>query len=326
MTLMTRSLKAASLMLVLLSLVAVGGAPSVLAQDCARGQRTEFNGPLFDAMSQIGERSTPDAYIAKARALGVTRMAMFDREQHPPTPPRIVDRLSAENPGFIVIGSPKVFFMRRDLDPPYVNRTLEGIGQGHYRFVGEILYTHGDKAEGEVTATGERYIDPIGPETERLIAGLAGRHIPLLTHWEVYDWDRDWPKFHRLYSAHPEQIFVWPHVGFGTPEQTAMVLGSHPNVWATLSKKENDSENLVDAEKAEDIGQPVIDRCRNLKPEWAAVIERFSSRLVFATDAHNPARWSHYDQAVSRWRVILAQLPPAIATAIAYGNAARLYR
>jgi hypothetical protein len=54
-----------------------------------------------------------------------------------------------------------------------------------------------------------------------------------MAHWEVYDWDRDWPNFQRLYAQYPGQIFIWPHAGFGSAKQPAMpfmIDGSRPAV------------------------------------------------------------------------------------------------
>lgn len=147
----------------------------------------------------------------------------------------------------------------------------------------------------------------------------------MMTHWEVYDWERDWPLFDRLYGTYPDQAFVWPHLGFADSQQATIVLAAHPNVWATLSKKEKEHENLADSDKEDDIGPPVTDACGVLQSDWQAVMIRFKDQLLFATDAHKAGRWSRYTDIVARWRTILGQLPADVAEEIAYRNAAKLY-
>jgi hypothetical protein len=254
-------------------------------------------------------------------------MALFARVHHRQDGRALVSGLATVHPDFIVLGAPKFFDIRGDLDGSYVRDVLAGTTSGQYKFVGELLYAHGDKQGGEATATGERAIDASGPNTQRLIAGLQGRHVPVMTHWEVYDWNRDWPRFDRLYRAFPEQVFIWPHAGFGTAVQLATVLAAHRNVMATLSKKDMPgvSANFANAGRHEDVGPPAVDDCGMLHPDWRAVILRFPDRLMFATDAHKPQRWAAYPYIVRRWRLILAQLPPEAARTIAFDNAARLY-
>jgi hypothetical protein len=311
----------------LAALLALALPAAALAQGCARPSVAPYAGPLFDAMAQTDQSLDGETAIAAARAAGVARIALFARVHRRQDGRALVAGLAAAHPDVIVLGAPKFFDMRGDLDASYVRDVLAGTASGQYKFVGELLYAHGDKLGGEVTATGERAIDASGPNTRRLIASLQDRRIPVMTHWEVYDWDRDWPRFDGLYGAFPAQIFIWPHAGFGTAAQLATVLGAHRNVVATLSKKDaaGVSANLADPDKDEEVGPPMVDDCGMLRPDWRAVILRFPDRLMFATDAHKPRRWAAYRQIVRRWRLILAQLPPEVARAIAFDNAAALY-
>nr|WP_294523778.1 amidohydrolase family protein [uncultured Rhodopila sp.] len=296
-----------------------------VAQTCTRPPVAPYAGQLFDAMAQTDQSFDGEAAIATARAAGVARIALFARVHHSRDGRALVSRLAAAHPDFIVHGAPKFFDMRGDLDNSYVRDVLAGAVSGQYKFVGELLYTHGDKAGGEITTAGERSIDPTQPNTHRLIAALHGRHVPVMTHWEIYDWGRDWPRFDRLYGEFPDQVFIWPHAGFSSTEQLATVLAAHGNVWATLSRRERVGANLADPDKEELVGPPVVDDCGILHPDWRMAILRFRDRLMFATVAHKPKRWGNYAAIVRRWRLILAQLPPDAARAIGFDNAARLY-
>ena len=160
---------------------------AAMAQSCVRPTVTPYAGPLFDAMAQTDQMLDGEAAIATARSAGVTRMALFARVHRRQDGRALVSGLAAAHPDFIVLGAPKFFDMRADLDGSYVRDVLAGTASGQYKFVGELLYAHGDKQGGEVTATGERAIDASAPNTRRLIAGLQGRHVPVMTHWEVYD-------------------------------------------------------------------------------------------------------------------------------------------
>jgi hypothetical protein len=97
-------------------------------------------------------------------------------------------------------------------------------------------------------------------------------------------------------------MFIWPHVGFGSAQQVAAVLSNHPNVFATLSKKDTNGANFADADRAEVVGDSILDGCGAVKPEWLALMRQFSRRLMFATDAHKTYRWAGYANIVARWR------------------------
>jgi len=301
------------------------GAPR--AASCGAENARLYQGPLFDAMAQI-DAGMEGTVLEMMKRASVSRMAIFGRSKSKGSGAGDVDALVAAHPDVFVRGSPKIFDARGDLPSAYVRTVLEGVASGRYRFVGEILYAHGDKARGEQTADGERYVDPSAPGTRKLLAGLAGRSAPLMAHWEVYDWTRDWPLMHALYGEFPRQVFIWPHLGFGSVAQAETVLSSHPNVVATLSKKEGYAErSFSDRGKAAALGSAfVTDGCETLDPGWKAFLARYADRLMFATDAHKAQRWSEYPRIAERWRRILAQLPPEVAAKLAYGNADRLYR
>ena len=92
---------------------------------------------------------------------------------------------------------------------------------------------------------------PDGENAGRLLAEVARRRVPVMLHWEVYDWKRDWPLFDALYTRFPKVIFIWPHAGFASHDQVATVMSSHDNVVVTLSKKERPKRALSSEEKME---------------------------------------------------------------------------
>lgn len=56
-----------------------------------------------------------------------------------------------------------------------------------YRVVGEIMYAHGDKVGGEVTVSGERYIDPLGAGSDWVVVNA----LALPSQYAVVRWHLD---------------------------------------------------------------------------------------------------------------------------------------
>ena len=288
---------------------------------------TPYRGPLFDAMSQIDETVDHDAAIARVRTSGVNRIALFARSrkglhQHE----REVLTLARKNPDLIVLGAPKFFRLSGDLTEAYITASVQGIQRHGYRFIGEILYTHGDKKSGKRYPSGERYIDPSKPGTTEtdLLTAIASLHIPLMTHWEPYAPERDFPRFHDLYDAWPEQIFIVPHMGFASPEQVEQFMGRHPNLYMVISKKDRRMEDFADPGKQASIGTAFLDGFR-LRSQWREILVTYQDRLLFGTDPHMKKLWERYPITIKSQRLVLGQLPVEVAKNIAYKNAERLY-
>lgn len=310
--------------LVFLFLFFVGGA---WAGDLACGDsqlNTRYVGAMIDAMAQI-EAGQSQSVIEALDRSGVARMALFARLHRKRNGEADVLSLNGRFPERFFMGTPKPFDQRDDLSDQFVQQTISYAQDSQYRFVGEILFAHGDKAHGEQTVTGERYVAPDGSNVIRLISALEQRRIPIMTHWEVYDWKRDWPAFDALYKRFPGVTFIWPHAGFASHEQVATVLATHHNVMVTLSKKEKPQNSLSSDEKSEVLGGAVVDPCDKLYPVWRDLFTKYSDRFMFATDAHKDFRWAKYKDIVEQWRMILGQLPDSIAQSLAWRNAERTY-
>lgn len=307
-----------------LVLVFAGGASAEEPRCTSVQADTAYRGPMFDAMAQM-ESGMADTVTAALDASGVARMALFARAHRKRSGEAEVLSLKRRFGQRFVIGTPKAFDQGGDLTVGFVDKTLSHLQDKRFQFLGEIMFSHADKSHGEQTATGERYVTPDGKNVRKLLTALEGRPIPVMTHWEVYAWDRDWPGFHALYARFPRVTFIWPHAGFASADQVRTVLSSHANVMVTLSKKENDQGALSSQEKAKKLGGAIVDPCGKLLPAWRALLEKYPDRFMFATDAHKDFRWAIYPQVVKQWRLILGQLPEPIAQALAWGNAERVY-
>jgi predicted TIM-barrel fold metal-dependent hydrolase len=279
---------------------------------------------MFDAMAQI-ESGMSGTVSEALDSSGVARMALFARLHRKRNGQADVLYLKKNSPQRFFLGTPKPFDQGDDLSGGFVERTTSYLQDERYRFVGEILFAHADKNHGEQTTAGERYVAPDGENVARLLSALEQRRIPVMLHWEVYDWDRDWPGFHALYSRFPGVRFIWPHAGFASHEQVSTVLSSHDNVMITLSKKEKAPSSFSSEEKREMLGEPVVDACGKLLREWSELFSRYPDRFMFATDAHKAFRWARYAEIVEQWRFILGQLPDPLAQSLAWRNAERTY-
>lgn len=284
-----------------------------------------YDGPLFDAMSQIDETVDMDRAMDAVRVAGVSKLGLFARsrkELHQNE--RAVLALAQKNPDLIVLGAPKYFQLSGDVSGGYITATVDGIRKHGYRFIGELLYTHGDKGSGKQYGEGERYVDPSKPGTTKLLKAIEPLQIPFMAHWEPYEPDRDFPRFHDLYSAWPGQIFLLPHMGFASAEILDEFMGRHPNLYLLTSKKERLMNDFSDPEKQKMIGSSMLDG-DILRPEWKALLIRYQDRILFATDPHMRKLWERYGMAVKRQRLILGQLPRDVAEKIAFRNAEKMY-
>lgn len=285
----------------------------------------EYDGPLFDAMAQIDHNVDFDEAIERVKAAGVSGMALFARSKKLGQNEKAVLRLAGKNKGFIILGAPKYFGFGNDIGSDYIRATVEGVKRHGYRFVGEILYTHADKKHGRIMPGGETYIDPMLPGTKQFLEALAPLDVPLMTHWEPYALERDAHRFHALYDAYPDQIFIVPHMGFAKADTVREFLERHPNLYMTISKRERKNSILQDQSKLEFWGTRLTTDDGSLAPEWRPVLERFHDRLLFGTDAHKKFAWDRYSKPIPKFRVILGQLDREKAENIAYKNAEKIY-
>ena len=291
---------------------------------CAGGG--SYNGFLIDAMAQIDETVDFSIAIQTVKLAGVSKIALFARSRrYLSENEREVLYIKKNNPDLIILGSPKYFLLRDDLEKKYILHTVKNIITHNYQFIGEILYSHADKSHGEQTRTGERYVDPLANGTNVFLNNIAIYAIPIMTHWEVYAWERDWPRFKKLYSKHRDQQFIIPHMAFANPVQVDEILSSSPNVSMTISKKEKDKRAYSDRSKAQKLGSGFVNKNGRLRNKWRLILEKYQDRLLFATDAHKRWRWQKYKKVVKRHRNILGQLKLSVARKIAYKNAEKLF-
>jgi len=305
---------------------------------------TPYQGPLFDAMMQINSQVSESSLLETMERAGVYRMCLFAREQNPYPATQHCLEIALNNPTKFVLGAPKRFNSRDDISDEFLEYLTALTQQPEYQFIGELQCTHADKYPysigNEHTLRGERYIQADAPNMMQLARNLAGTGKPIYLHWEAYAWARDWPHYDNLFKSNPTTIFVWPHAGYADAVYVNEVMNRHDNVYATISKRDMyyfdhkwrtyrgddvGSYGLNNREWQDNLGSAMLELNGDIKDEWYYLLERFPTRFLFGIDAHKMVRWHFYTAAVENFRMILGQLPQALADQIAYKNAEQLF-
>src|SRR5438552_784905 len=110
-----------------------------------------------------------------------------------------------------------------------------------------------------------------------------------------------------------DRVVLWAHAGVtATPGEIEALLAKWPPLWTELSLRDD------------------VARQGKLDPKWRALLTKYGDRFTVGTDTWTVGgtytgneRWDAYTQIVRAIRGWLAQLPPDVAEAIAYGNAER---
>jgi hypothetical protein len=112
-----------------------------------------------------------------------------------------------------------------------------------------------------------------------------------------------------VFDQQPEARVLWAHAGMVEPPAVIdALLGRHENLWAELSFR------------ADEINTP-----DGIDPEWRALFLKYPDRFVIGSDTWVNGQWSAYEALIAAQRRWLTYLPQPVATAIAHGNADRLF-
>ena len=139
------------------------------------------------------------------------------------------------------------------------------------------------------------------PQVKRIVDLAVSRGLWLHAHC-------DEAALEALYRHDTRVKIVWAHSGFTVaPARLAEWLERHPSLVGELSYRYDvTSEGRV-------------------TDAWRALLVRYPDRFVLGSDTWIDERWSRYGEIVALYRGWLAQLPPDVAAAIAYGNGERLF-
>jgi len=275
---------------------------------------------FVDAHSQVDkDTSDLELIIRRMDAAGVYRTILAARSGRKPGdvadfatrhPERIVPSVRTKSDAF-------------DKNPAKWRQFMQAqLNSGRFRAMAEMLLFHakkGDKAP-EVRAY---------PEDERVkfaLAAAAERGWPFVVHIEFAslspsERERFMAGFEALLREYPTLPFLLNHMGQLQPPEAARLISAHANF------------NLLTAHTTSIIARESREPWTrmfegdHLATAWKELMLTHPDRFVFALDNVWYQHWdAFYLEQVKQWRKALAEMPPAVAHAVAHGNAERLWR
>jgi len=171
-----------------------------------------------------------------------------------------------------------------------------------YKDPDTLPFLEKELARGIYRGIGEFHVDghEIDTPVMRGLTALAIKHdLWMMAH-------SDASAIEQLFGFAPGARILWAHTGMVEPAaKVAELLERYPRLYGELSYRSGVGNGLSD--------------------EWRALLLRFPDRFVYGSDTWIPSRWSQVDTLTREAQDWLATMPPAVAQAIAYGNAQRLF-
>ena len=173
-------------------------------------------------------------------------------------------------------------------DPSTLTYIVQRFKRGIYRGIGEF-HLLDESAAGT-------------PQVKQLAAMAVERDIVLHVHSGA-------GPVRALFAAPPSLRILWAHAGMSTPpREIGETLERYPRLLLELSFRAGD-----------------IAPNGRLDAAWRDLLLRHPDRFMIGTDTYVARRWARYGELIEEHRQWLAQLPRAVAEAIAYRNAARQF-
>ncbi|UCH75586.1 MAG: amidohydrolase family protein [Rhodospirillales bacterium] len=190
----------------------------------------------------------------------------------------------------------------------------------------ETLIYHAEKTNRQGKTIAPQVAFP--PRHEKVTIALKAaldKGWPFIPHIEFAslggaERDRYMREFERMLRAYPRHPFLLIHMGQLGPDDVERLIAAHPNIHfitahttpVTLSRSREPWTAMFEG--------------RSLAPPWRALILTHPDRFVLGFDNVWANHWeTFYLPQVRLWREALAELPDAVAHAVAHGNAERLW-
>ncbi len=159
------------------------------------------------------------------------------------------------------------------------------LAQKPYRGIGEFHFL-----DGQVDT----------PVVRKLLALAKQYDLVLMVH-------SDTQAIKQLYAMEPDLRIIWAHAGMNTtPFIIQNMLYQYPSLWAEVSHRTDIApDNQLDA-------------------RWRDLFLRYPERFMVGSGTYNNEYWYQYRYFIANIRKWLHQLPPDVASLIAYRNAMRL--
>jgi hypothetical protein len=279
---------------------------------CVSAHAADYTGPLFDAHlhynqeawnGQAGPHPVADV-LARMQRNGVRAVVSNSR----PNDGTKLLAASKEAPaaGVTVVPFIRLYRNRADYDSWFKDESIyamvqaefaQGTASGPYRGIGEFHLYDSANADGTVA--------------RKLMVFAEEKGLVILAHVDDVAID--------LLMAHsPSQgqgtRLIWAHTGIGgaSVARVDALLARYPLLMGELSYRPG--LTCPDAQGAE-----------RLCPEWRALLLKYPTRFLIGSDTWVNQRWLYYDELMKGYRAWLGDLPPEVASNIAWNNGARLF-
>ena len=269
-------------------------------------QAAPYSGPLFDAhlhyndeawSGQTGPHPISDV-LARIQRNGV-RAVLANSRPNDGTRALAEAGAATAQAGVTVVPFVRLYRDRADYDNWFRDDTIyqmvqnelaRGTPAGPYPGLGEFhLY---DSANAN------------GPVARQLMALADSRGLAVLAHVDDVAIDL---LMANTPSKGQQTRLIWAHTGIGgTPvARVDALLARYPLLMGELSYRPGLS-------------------CEGgmLCPEWRALLLKYPNRFVIGSDTWVNQRWQYYDELMQGYRTWLGGLPPEVARAIGWDNAA----
>jgi len=269
-------------------------------------QAAPYSGPLFDAhlhyndeawSGQTGPHPISDV-LARMQRNGV-RAVLANSRPNDGTRALAEAGAATAQAGVTVVPFVRLYRDRADYDNWFRDDTIyqmvqtelaRGTPAGPYQGLGEFhLY---DSANAN------------GPVARQLMALADSRGLAVLAHVDDVAIDL---LMANTPSKGQQTRLIWAHTGIGgTPvARVDALLARYPLLMGELSYR------------------PGL-TCEGgmLCPEWRALLLKYPNRFVIGSDTWVNQRWQYYDELMQGYRTWLGGLPPEVARAIGWDNAA----
>jgi hypothetical protein len=269
-------------------------------------QAAPYSGPLLDAHlhyneeawnGQAGPHPLSDV-LARMQRNGV-RAVLANSRPNDGTRALAEAGAATAQAGVTVVPFVRLYRDRADYDNWFRDDTIyqmvqaelaRGTPAGPYRGLGEFhLY---DSANAN------------GPVARQLMALADTRRLAVLAHVDDVAIDL---LMANTPSKGQQTRLIWAHTGIGgTPvARVDALMARYPLLMGELSYRPG---------LTCDGGM--------LCPEWQALLLKYPNRFVIGSDTWVNQRWQYYDELMQGYRTWLGGLPPEVARAIGWGNAA----
>jgi len=296
--------------------LAVVAAAAPLSAPAAEARKS-WRGPIIDAHSQVDHLVNLERIVPLMDRAGVARIILSARGhlKH-----WRIDAFAAEHRDRIVAALRTKGRVYADNHPNYYKllRAQEHLPQ--FAAMAEIILWHA--AKGNVAP---KWVIPASSPQVRAALDIAfQRGWPVVLHYEFAAAGgakeglmRELEGLLRTHSRHP---FALTHMGQLDLADTRRLIEAHPNIHFIPSWSNSITAGIS--------SQPWVNLFdgRHLKPDWKALITAHPKRFVLGFDNVFAQHWGdQYVAQVELWREALADLPDAVAHAVAHRNAEKLW-